>query len=129
MRRVKPSKRLVPRVAVWFLAGVSDEVIIRPSAREDVPEILLIYNATVREPAAAYEDVPHTLAQREEWFDHFAGRNFPILVAESGDAIVGWGSLGPHQERMGFRFTGGVAVYVMERSRGKALVVGCWRRC
>ena len=95
MRRVKPSKRLVPRGAVWFLAGVSDEVIIRAAAREDVPGILLIYNAAVREPAAAYEDVPHTLAQREEWFDHFTGRNFPILVTETAGVIVGWGSLGP----------------------------------
>jgi L-amino acid N-acyltransferase YncA len=100
---------------------VSDEVIIRPAVRGDVPGILLIYNAAVREPAAAYEDVPHTLAQREEWFDHFAGRNFPILVAESNGVIVGWGSLGPHQERMGFRFTGAVAVYVAARFRRQGI--------
>ena len=121
MRRVKPSKRLVPHGAVWFLAGVSDEVIIRAAAREDVPGILLIYNAAVREPAAAYEDVPHTLEQREEWFDYFTGRNYPILVAETDGVIVGWGSLGPHQERMGFRFTGAVAVYVKERSRRQGI--------
>ncbi|MDG1831706.1 MAG: GNAT family N-acetyltransferase [Verrucomicrobiota bacterium] len=121
MRRVKPSKRLVPHGAVWFLAGVSDEVIIRAAVREDVPGILLIYNAAVREPAAAYEDVPHTLAQREEWFDYFTGRNYPILVADTHGVIVGWGSLGPHQERMGFRFTGAVAVYVKERSRRQGI--------
>ena len=111
----------MPRRAVWFLAGVSDEVIIRVAAREDVPGILLIYNAAVREPAAAYEDVPHTLAQREEWFAYFTGRNYPILVAETDGVIVGWGSLGPHQERMGFRFTGAVAVYVKERSRRQGI--------
>lgn len=121
MRRVKPSKRLVPHRAVWFLAGVSDEVIIRAAVREDVPGILLIYNAAVREPAAAYEDVPHTLAQREEWFAYFTDRNYPILVAETDGVIVGWGSLGPHQERMGFRFTGAVAVYVKERSRRQGI--------
>ena len=121
MRRVKPSKRLVPHGAVWFLAGVSDEVIIRAAVREDVPGILLIYNAAVREPAAAYEDVPHTLAQREEWFDYFTGRNYPILVADTDGVIVGWGSLGPHQERMGFRFTGAVAVYGKERSRRQGI--------
>ncbi|MBT6449131.1 MAG: N-acetyltransferase [Verrucomicrobiales bacterium] len=121
MRRVKPSKRLVPHGAVWFLAGVSDEVIIRAAVREDVPGILLIYNAAVREPSAAYEDVPHTLAQREEWFDYFTDRNYPILVAETDGVIVGWGSLGPHQERMGFRFTGAVAVYVKERSRRQGI--------
>ena len=91
---------LVPHRAVWFLAGVSDEVIIRVAAHEDVSGILLIYNAAVREPAAAYEDVPHTLAQREEWFAYFTDRNYPILVAETDGVIVGWGSLGPHQERM-----------------------------
>jgi len=115
------SKRLVRCGAVWFLARVSDEVIIRPAVRGDVPGILLIYNAAVREPAAAYEDAPHTLAQRKEWFDHFAGRNFPILVAESGGVIVGWSSLGPHQERVGFRFTGAVAVYVAERFRRRGI--------
>ncbi len=111
----------MPIGAVWFLAWVSDAVKIRPALREDVPGILVIYNAAVREPASAYEDVPHTLAQREEWFDHFSGRNFPVLVAESNGVIVGWGSLGPHQERMGFRFTGAVAVYVAERHRRQGI--------
>ena len=34
--------------------------------------------------------------------------------------MVGWGSLGPHQERSGFRFTGSVALYVdaMYRRQG-----------
>jgi phosphinothricin acetyltransferase len=121
MRGVKPAKRLVRIGALWFFGWVSDELIIRPALRGDVPGILLIYNAAVREAAAAYEDVPHTLAQREEWFDHFSGRNFPILVAESNGVIVGWGSLGPHQERMGFRFTGAVAVYVAERHRRRGV--------
>ena len=103
------------------VVGVTGAVKIRPALREDVPGILAIYNAAVREPAAAYEDVPHTLAQREEWFDYFAGRNFPIHVAEADGAIVGWGSLGPHQERMGFRFTGAVAVYVAERHRRRGI--------
>ena len=121
MRGVKLAKRLVPRGVVWFLGRVSDETIMRPAVRGDVPGILLIYNAAVREPAAAYEDVPHTLAQREEWFDYFTGRNYPILVADTDGVIVGWGSLGPHQERMGFRFTGAVAVYVKERSRRQGI--------
>ena len=121
MRRVQTVKKARAAWGSVVPCVVSDEVIIRPAVRGDVPGILLIYNAAVREPAAAYEDVPHTLAQREEWFDHFAGRNFPILVAESNGVIVGWGSLGPHQERMGFRFTGAVAVYVAARFRRQGI--------
>ena len=95
------------------------QVQIRAARSKDVPQILAIYNAAVLEPASAYEDVPHTLTQREEWFEHFTRRNFPVVVAEHGSVVVGWGSLGPHQERAGFRFTGSVAVYV----------VGTHRRC
>ena len=95
-------------------------VTIRAARREDVPAILVIYNAAVKEPAAAYEDAPNTLRQREEWFDYYHQRNFPILVAERAGLVVGWGSLGPHQERSGFRFTGSVALYVdaMYRRQG-----------
>ena len=91
---------------------MSETVTIRAARREDVPEILVIYNAAVREPAAAYEDSPNTLRQREEWFEYYYQRNFPILVSERAGLVVGWGSLGPHQERSGFRFTGSVALYV-----------------
>ena len=91
---------------------VSELVSIRPARREDVPAILVIYNAAVQERAAACEDAPHTQHQRHDWYDHFQRRNFPILVAEQHGVVIGWASLGPHQERTGFRFTGSVAVYV-----------------
>ncbi len=104
---------------VWFAPAMEEQVQIRAARSKDVPQILAIYNAAVLEPASAYEDVPHTLTQREEWFEHFTRRNFPVVVAEHGSVVVGWGSLGPHQERAGFRFTGSLAVYV----------VGTHRRC
>ena len=102
------------------MVAVSEGVAIRPATRKDVPAILVIYNAATQEPASAYEDTPHTLSQREEWFDHFSNRNFPIMVAEWDGIVVGWCSLGPHQERSGFRFTGSAAVYVdkLYRRRG-----------
>jgi len=102
------------------VVAVSEGVTIRPATRKDLQAILVIYNAAVQEPASAYEDTPHTLSQREEWFDHFSNHNFPILIADCNDIVIGWGSLGPHQSRSGFRFTGSVAVYVdkLYRRRG-----------
>ena len=102
---------------VWFAPAMEEQVQIRAARSKDVPQILAIYNAAVLEPASAYEDVPHTLTQREEWFEHFTRRNFPVVVAEHGSVVVGWGSLGPHQERAGFRFTGSLAVYVVRTHR------------
>ena len=83
---------------VWFASVVTEATTIRQARREDVPTILAIYNAAVLEPSSAYEDVPHTLAQREEWFEQFMRRNFPVVVAEHGGMVVGRGSLRPHQE-------------------------------
>ena len=102
---------------VWFAPAMEEQVQIRAARSKDVPQILAIYNAAVLEPASAYEDVPHTLTQREEWFEHFTRRNFPVVVAEHDSVVVGWGSLGPHQERAGFRFTGSLAVYVVRTHR------------
>ena len=75
---------------------MSETVTIRAARREDVPAILVIYNATVKEPAAAYEDSPNTLHQREEWFDYYQQRNFPILVAER----PGWWLAGVRSDRI-----------------------------
>ena len=102
---------------VWFAPAMEEQVQIRAARSKDVPQILANYNAAVLEPASAYEDVPHTLTQREEWFEHFTRRNFPVVVAEHGSVVMGWGSLGPHQERAGFRFTGSLAVYVVRTHR------------
>ena len=113
----KGQKGSLKRRWVWFASIVTEATTIRPAQREDVPKILAIYNAAVLEPSSAYEDLPHTLAQREEWFEQFMRRNFPVVVAERGDVVVGWGSLGPHQERTGFRFTGAVALYVTSTHR------------
>jgi len=121
MRHVKPAKRLVMAPVACLAARVDDAVTIRSAQRADVPAILEIYNAAIAEPAAAYEDLPHTLKQREEWFDHFMWRNFPILVAETEGTVIAWGSLGPHQERAGFRFTGSVALYVSEGVRRQGI--------
>ena len=92
--------------------GMSGAVQVRAAKAADVPAIRAIYNAAVAEPAAAYEDEPHSLKQREDWFAQFQRRNFPVMVAEQGGVVIGWASLGPHQEAAGFRFTGSVAVYV-----------------
>jgi len=113
----KGQKGSLKRGRMWFAVAVPEAITIRSARHEDVPNILAIYNAAVLEPSSAYEDVPHTLAQREEWFEQFMRRNFPVVVAERGDVVVGWGSLGPHQERTGFRFTGTVALYVASTHR------------
>ena len=38
----------------------------------------------------------YTLAQREEWFEQLMRRNFPVVVAERGDVVVGSSGLQTH---------------------------------
>ena len=70
---------------------MSVAVQVREAVAADVPAIRGIYNAAVVEPAAACEDEPHSLKQREDWFAQFQRRNFPVLVAEQGGVVIGWG--------------------------------------
>ena len=97
------------------------EVNIRSALREDLPEILNIYNEAVRSTAGTYDSEPHTLEQRTVWFERCESKGYPILVATQGEALLGWGSLGPFMERPGFKHTGVCSVYVTSTARGRGI--------
>jgi len=97
------------------------EVNIRSALREDLPEILNIYNEAVRNTAGTYDSEPHTLEQRTVWFERCEAKGYPILVATQGEASLGWGSLGPFMERPGFKHTGVCSVYVTSTARGRGI--------
>ncbi len=46
---------------------------IRPAVKEDVPQILDIYNYAVCETAATFDLQEQNLAERLEWFSHYGG--------------------------------------------------------
>ena len=60
-------------------------IIIREATREDIPQMLDIYNDVILHTTAVYNYDPHTLDMRTEWFETKQRQGFPVFVAEENE--------------------------------------------
>jgi phosphinothricin acetyltransferase len=84
---------------------------LRPATAADCPAISAIYNHYVVHDTCTYDEEPETLAARQEWFAKH-GPEHPVLVAEAGGEVVGWGSLSAFRARAAYRHTVENSVYL-----------------
>lgn len=99
---------------------------IRLATVDDLPAISDIYNYYVLHSTCTYQLETEVLEDRRRWFDVRTAVH-PVVVAEAGGEIVGWGSLSPWNLRAGYAKTVEFSVYVRhDRHRmglGRLLVV------
>jgi L-amino acid N-acyltransferase YncA len=101
---------------------MGEEMRVRPATYADLPAIVEIYNDAVRNTTATADYDPTTLEARTEWFEFRANNHYPVYVAENeAERIVGWSSLSPYKDRVGYRFTAETSIYVAADQRGKSL--------
>ena len=55
-------------MSTYNAATVNEDIRIREAVREDIPQILEIYNDVILNTTAVYNYDPHTLEMRTEWF-------------------------------------------------------------
>ncbi len=68
-------------------------IIIRPACASDLVEINVIYNYYVTHSTCVWTTQPCSAEEREAWYREH-GPGMPVLIAECGGRIVGWGALG-----------------------------------
>lgn len=85
---------------------------IRPAQTADLPAILEIVNHIILTSTTNYSYEPETLTDRQEWFNRQEATNMPVIVAEKGGQVIGYGSYGPFRNKIGYRFTVEHSVYV-----------------
>jgi phosphinothricin acetyltransferase len=95
--------------------------LIRPAGEADLPAILTIYNDAVAHTTAVWNDVVVDLDNRRNWFETRLAQNFPVLVAESGEDVAGYGSFGDFRAFNGYRFTVEHSVYVAAGARRRGI--------
>jgi phosphinothricin acetyltransferase len=99
-------------------------MLIRPASVGDVEAITDIYNEAVIGSTASFDTEPKSPEDRARWLEHRLPRH-PVLVAERGGEILGWGALSPYSERPAYAATAEVSVYVdpdhQKRGVGRAL--------
>ena len=99
----------------------NNAIIIREAKREDVPQLLSIYNHVILHTTAVYNYDPHTLDMRTEWFETRQQQGFPVFVAEENNLVAGFSSFGPFRTWQAYRFTVESSVYVKSDCRGKGI--------
>ncbi|MHB8568348.1 MAG: GNAT family N-acetyltransferase [Nitrososphaerales archaeon] len=89
---------------------------IRNATLDDLPAILEIYNDSVLNSTATFENIPQTLEQRKPWFEKHQSENYPLVVAEN-HSVIGYSSLSPFRNEEGYKSTVELSVYVSKNSR------------
>lgn len=94
--------------------------------REDLPEIVAIYNSTIASCQATADLLPVSVAERETWFAAHQRENRPLYVVR--DAVSGclmaWASLSDYYPRAAYQRTAEVSIYIHAQHRGAGL--GKW---
>lgn len=95
---------------------------IRPAQAADLSGVLEIYNDVIATSTAVYSLAPSTLAERQAWFEARVAAGFPVLVAASGGAIVGFASFGEFRGTWpGYRYSVEHSVHVRQDQRGRGV--------
>jgi phosphinothricin acetyltransferase len=93
---------------------------LRLATRADAGAINDIQNHYVVHSTATFLTEPLTLEQRLAWLE---GRSpaHPVIVAESGSAVVGWASLEVFRARPAYRHTAEFSIYVHRESHRRGI--------
>lgn len=94
----------------------------RVAIREDLPEIVSIYNSTVPSRLATADTEPVAVEARVPWFEEHRPGFRPLWVAEEDGSIAGWLSFSAFYGRPAYNQTAELSVYVHSgfRRRGVA---------
>jgi phosphinothricin acetyltransferase len=106
---------------------------IRPATLDDIPSVQAIYAHHVALGLASFEEQAPPVEEMRRRFRDIAGGGLPYLVAEFGDALVGYGYCSLYRTRSAYRYTLEDSVYVRHdsagRGVGKAILAELIRRC
>ena len=98
------------------------DIIIRRAAQRDLSTLLDIYNYYVLNTPISFDIEPHTLAQRQEWFDHFApaGRH-QCFVADLGGKAIGYVCSAKFKEKAAYATSVTTSVYCAAGYAGRGI--------
>ncbi len=93
---------------------------VRAMTAGDLPAVMAIYNHYVAVSTCTYQTEPDTAVERASWFAAH-GERHPLIIAETGGAVVGWASLTPFHRRQAYARTVENSVYVDHRHHRRGI--------
>ncbi len=89
---------------------------VRDATAADAAEIARIYNEGIEDRVATLETALRSPEERAVWLAE-RGPRHPVLLAEDGDKVAGWGSLNPFNPRPAYDHVVDFSVYVARERR------------
>jgi L-amino acid N-acyltransferase YncA len=97
-----------------------ESLLLREARPADAASIAAIYNQGILDRIATLETEERTPEERAAWLAA-RGPRHPVLVAEVGGQVVGWGSLNPFNPRKAYDHVADFSLYVERGWRGKGV--------
>lgn len=86
---------------------------IRLAQWNDLTEINEIYNQAVRQKFCTAHLSPVDMEYRKQWFSQHDPQRYPVFVAQAGEKVSGWITLGPYRSgRQALAHVAEVSYYV-----------------
>jgi len=94
---------------------------MRYAVKDDLPEIVAIYNSAVTTRLSTADTEKATIAAKAEWFQKHTPHKRPICVHEVDGRIAAWVSFESFYGRPAYDHTAEISIYVIPRHQGKGL--------
>ena len=94
---------------------------IRQATKEDVPEILEIFNDNILNSTAIYMYKEQTLEERLRWFEQKQVSGEPLFVFDSNGEVAGYATYGSFRAYPAFQYTVEHSVYVHKNHYKKGI--------
>lgn len=96
------------------------DISVRPARAADAAAICTIYNQGIEDRVATLETDLRSPEERRQWLAA-RGPRHPVIVAEAGGEVVGWGSLNPFNPRKAYDYVADFSVYIERGWRGRGI--------
>jgi len=95
---------------------------IKPCGKEQLREIMDIFNDSIINTTALYEYKPRTIETVHSWYLQKLKGNHPIIgIFDEKDALLGFATYGSFRNKPAYKYTVEHSVYVRPDARGKGL--------
>ena len=96
------------------------DVSVREATAADAAAICVIYNQGIEDRLATLETELRTPPERGQWMAS-RGPRHPVIVAETGGQVIGWGSLNHFNPRPAYDHVADISVYIERGWRGRGV--------
>jgi phosphinothricin acetyltransferase len=102
--------------------------VVRPAREDDLPALNDLYNHYIVHTPITFDVEPWSLAQRRDWFSHYAATGpHRVLVAVQDGSVAGYASSGRFRPKAAYDTSVESSIYLAPGLRGRGIGTALYR--